>query len=68
MATTANTLDTQELESCVKEMYREVAESPEKRFHFELGRGASSHGLEAATRERGRLWELVSFERSTRQT
>ena len=29
---------------------------------------ASSHGLEAATRERGRLWELVSLERSTRQT
>jgi magnesium-protoporphyrin O-methyltransferase len=25
---------------------------------------ASSHGLETATRERGRIWELVSFERS----
>ena len=29
---------------------------------------ASSHGLETATRERGRLWELVSFERSMSQT
>src|SRR4051794_10647723 len=38
MATTAKTLDTQELESRVKEMYREVAESPEKEFHFETGR------------------------------
>ena len=38
MATTANTLDTQELESRVKEMYREVAEHPEKEFHFETGR------------------------------
>jgi Methyltransferase domain len=27
---------------------------------------ASSHGLEIATRERGRLWELVSFERPMR--
>jgi magnesium-protoporphyrin O-methyltransferase len=25
---------------------------------------ACSHGLETATRERGRIWELVSFERS----
>jgi arsenite methyltransferase len=38
MPTTANTLDTQELESRVKEMYREVAEHPEKEFHFETGR------------------------------
>ena len=38
MSTTANTLDTQELESRVKEMYREVAEQPEKEFHFEIGR------------------------------
>jgi len=28
---------------------------------------ANSHGLEIATREHGRIWELVSFERSTHQ-
>jgi arsenite methyltransferase len=38
MSTTTNTLDTQELEARVKEMYREVAEQPEKEFHFETGR------------------------------
>jgi hypothetical protein len=38
MATNAKTLDTQELESRVKEMYREVAEHPEREFHFETGR------------------------------
>lgn len=38
MATSAKTLDTQELESRVKEMYREVAEHPEREFHFETGR------------------------------
>lgn len=37
MATT-NTLDTQELEQRVKEMYREVAEDPHKEFHFQTGR------------------------------
>jgi SAM-dependent methyltransferase len=39
MATNAKTLNTQELESRVKEMYREVAEHPEREFHFETGRG-----------------------------
>ena len=38
MATSAKMLDTQELESRVKEMYREVAEHPEREFHFETGR------------------------------
>lgn len=38
MSTTTRTLDTQELEQRVKEMYREVAEEPEKEFHFETGR------------------------------
>ena len=38
MATNVKTLDTQELESRVKEMYREVAEHPEREFHFETGR------------------------------
>ena len=39
MSTTTGTLDTQELEQRVKDMYREVAETPEKEFHFECGRG-----------------------------
>jgi arsenite methyltransferase len=38
MSTEAQTLDTQDLEHRVKEMYREVAEEPFKEFHFETGR------------------------------
>ena len=38
MATVSRTLDTQELEQRVKEMYREVAEEPFNEFHFETGR------------------------------
>jgi ubiquinone/menaquinone biosynthesis C-methylase UbiE len=38
MSTTSRTLDTQELELRVKDMYREVAETPERKFHFETGR------------------------------
>src|SRR6266566_3455946 len=38
MSTIGRTLDTQELEQRVKDMYREVAEEPEKEFHFETGR------------------------------
>lgn len=38
MSATERALDTQELEQRVKEMYREVAEEPEKEFHFETGR------------------------------
>ena len=38
MSTTSRTLDTRELEQRVKEMYREVAEEPDKEFHFETGR------------------------------
>src|SRR5258708_5115028 len=38
MSTTQRTLDTHELEQRVKEMYREVAEEPDKEFHFETGR------------------------------
>ena len=38
MSTTQQALDTQELEQRVKEMYREVAEEPDKEFHFETGR------------------------------
>jgi hypothetical protein len=32
------TVDTQELEAKVKEMYRHVAERPEGAYHFEMGR------------------------------
>jgi arsenite methyltransferase len=38
MSTTRRALDTHELEQRVKEMYREVAEEPDKEFHFETGR------------------------------
>jgi arsenite methyltransferase len=38
MSTLIQTLDTQDLERRVKEMYREVAEEPLKEFHFETGR------------------------------
>jgi arsenite methyltransferase len=38
MSTETQTLDTQDLEQRVKEMYREVAEEPFKEFHFETGR------------------------------
>ena len=34
----ATTLDTAELESKVKQMYREVAEEPDREYHFEVGR------------------------------
>src|ERR671914_1685008 len=39
MTTTGTQLDTRDLEGRVKEMYREVAEEPEREFHFETGRG-----------------------------
>jgi arsenite methyltransferase len=38
MSTTTRTLDTQELEQRVKQMYQEVALEPEREFHFETGR------------------------------
>ena len=38
MSTAARTLDTQELEQRVKQMYQEVALEPEREFHFETGR------------------------------
>jgi len=36
--TTTRTLDTHDLEAQVKEVYRAVAEHPERQFHFETGR------------------------------
>jgi len=38
MSTAARTLDTQELEQRVKQMYQEVALEPQREFHFETGR------------------------------
>ena len=38
MSTPRTLLDTQELETRVKEMYQEVAEHPDREFHFETGR------------------------------
>ena len=38
MSTAAKTLDTQELEQRVKQMYQEVALEPQHEFHFETGR------------------------------
>jgi arsenite methyltransferase len=38
MTVVSRTLDTQELEQRVKDMYREVAEEPDNEFHFETGR------------------------------
>lgn len=36
-------VDTQELEAKVKDMYRHVAEEPEGKYHFELGRPLAEH-------------------------
>jgi arsenite methyltransferase len=40
---TAPTVDVQELESRVKDMYRDVADRPDGDYHFELGRGLAEH-------------------------
>jgi arsenite methyltransferase len=37
------TVDVQELETKVKDMYRHVAQEPEGRYHFELGRTLAEH-------------------------
>jgi len=36
-------LDTRELETKVKDMYRHVAQEPEGKYHFEIGRGLAEH-------------------------
>jgi arsenite methyltransferase len=43
MEATGTTLDTRELETKVKDMYRHVAEQPEGKYHFELGRPLAEH-------------------------
>lgn len=53
MATTRTALDRDELTTRVKEMYREVADHPDREFHFDTGRalaerlGYPSHELDA---------------------
>ena len=37
------TVDTRELEAKVRQMYRDVALHPHRRFHFELGREVAAH-------------------------
>ncbi len=39
----ATTVDVQELEAKVKDMYRHVAEEPRGKYHFELGRPLAEH-------------------------
>ena len=39
----ATTVDTEELEAKVKDMYRHVAEEPDGEYHFELGRPLATH-------------------------
>ena len=36
-------VDTHELEAKVKDMYRHVAEQPQGKYHFELGRPLAEH-------------------------
>ena len=43
MEATGATVDSQELETKVKDMYRHVAEQPEGKYHFELGRALAEH-------------------------
>jgi arsenite methyltransferase len=43
MEATRATVDVQELETKVKDMYRHVAEEPGGRYHFELGRNLAEH-------------------------
>jgi arsenite methyltransferase len=43
METTGTTVDTRELETKVKDMYRHVAQDPHGKYHFELGRALAEH-------------------------
>ena len=43
MEATGATVDSHELEIKVKDMYRHVAEQPEGKYHFELGRALAEH-------------------------
>jgi arsenite methyltransferase len=56
------TVNVQELEAKVKDMYRHVAEEPEGSYHFEMGRGLAKRlGYPAETLERIPAAALESF-------
>ena len=55
-------VDVQELESKVKDMYRHVAEEPQGRYHFELGRPLADRlGYPAAVLDRVPVGAVESF-------
>src|SRR6266540_7274729 len=58
----AATVDTQELEARVKDMYRHVAEEPEGSYHFEMGRGLAERlGYPAEVLDRVPSGAIESF-------
>jgi arsenite methyltransferase len=58
----ATTVDVQELEAKVKDMYRHVAEEPQGKYHFELGRSLAEHlGYPADVLERIPAGAIESF-------
>ena len=58
----ATTVDVQELEAKVKDMYRHVAEEPQGKYHFELGRPLAEHlGYPADVLERIPAGAIESF-------
>lgn len=62
MSTEAQTLDTQDLERRVVEMYREVAEEQFKEFHFDTGRAlAEQLGYSSAELDRIPAEAINSF-------
>jgi arsenite methyltransferase len=62
MSTAAKTLDTQELEQRVKQMYQEVALEPQREFHFETGRPLAERlGYPAADLDRIPAGAIESF-------
>ena len=62
MGTMTRRLDTSELEQRVKQMYREVAEQPEREFHFETGRALAERlGYPAADLDRIPAAAIASF-------
>ena len=56
------TVDVQDLETKVKEMYRQVAENPQGEFHFEMGRAMAERlGYPAADLDRIPAEAIASF-------
>lgn len=62
MTETATSFDAEDLEARVKSMYREVAEEPDKEFHFETGRVLAERlGYESADLDRIPAGAIESF-------